>query len=341
MKSSRRPTAADVARAAGVSTATVDRVIHGRLPVSSATAKRVLDAALALGYHFAPLIAQGLRRSNYTLALLLQKPTSLFYPAVAGLIRQVAAHRAPHSISVEVQYLESQAPRTIVSALEKIADHVQVIAMVTIDDPSVGIAVSRLRERGIGVISLFSESAVAHAAFLGCDNIQAGRTAGWLVARTAPKPGKVAVVIGSHRFLGHELREQGLRSYFRAEGTDFELVETLFNLEDTGLAEEATLELLRRHPDLAGLYLAGGGTEGAIAALASRSSDAPIGVVCSEMTPATRDALLDGHISAIVATPLEFLANRLIDLVVANETARLSGRHLLPLQIITPENIGL
>ena len=40
----------DVARLAGVSTATVDRVLHGRANVRSATAQRVLKAAAELQY---------------------------------------------------------------------------------------------------------------------------------------------------------------------------------------------------------------------------------------------------------------------------------------------------
>ncbi|SDZ47366.1 LacI family transcriptional regulator, partial [Jannaschia faecimaris] len=40
-----RPTIADLARAAGVSTATVDRVLNGRLSVRAETARKVQDAA--------------------------------------------------------------------------------------------------------------------------------------------------------------------------------------------------------------------------------------------------------------------------------------------------------
>ena len=48
----------DVAREAGVSTATVDRVLNARLPVRDETARRVFEAARAVGYHAAALIGQ-------------------------------------------------------------------------------------------------------------------------------------------------------------------------------------------------------------------------------------------------------------------------------------------
>ena len=45
-----RPTLADVARAAGVSTATVDRVLNGRAGVRARTREVVTEAARRLGY---------------------------------------------------------------------------------------------------------------------------------------------------------------------------------------------------------------------------------------------------------------------------------------------------
>ena len=37
--------------------------------------------------------------------------------------------------------------------------------------------------------------------------------------------------VGSHRFHGQEMREIGFRSYFREYAPEFELVETMVNLE--------------------------------------------------------------------------------------------------------------
>ena len=53
-----RPTITDLAKAAGVSVATVDRVLNGRHKVREETARRVYDAANAIGYHAIGLIRQ-------------------------------------------------------------------------------------------------------------------------------------------------------------------------------------------------------------------------------------------------------------------------------------------
>ena len=49
-------TLAQVAKAAGVSIATVDRVLNGRATVSGKRMERVYEAARALNYHGLPLL---------------------------------------------------------------------------------------------------------------------------------------------------------------------------------------------------------------------------------------------------------------------------------------------
>ena len=53
-----RPTLKDVAVAAGVGTATVDRVLNKRGNVREATARRILKAARLVGYHACDLFEQ-------------------------------------------------------------------------------------------------------------------------------------------------------------------------------------------------------------------------------------------------------------------------------------------
>ena len=72
----KRPRISDLAQASGVSVATVDRVLNSRLPVREETARRVYEAASAIGYHAASLIKQRMRQDlpEYRLGFLLQKP---------------------------------------------------------------------------------------------------------------------------------------------------------------------------------------------------------------------------------------------------------------------------
>ncbi|MBR7508485.1 hypothetical protein KC216_21730, partial [Mycobacterium tuberculosis] len=80
--------------------------------------------------------------------------------------------------------------------------------------------------------------------YVGLNNRKAGRTAAWMIAKTARRPGKVAIFVGSHRFQGHELREIGFRSFFRGEAPEFTVLDTLINLETRQITHEAMLNLL-------------------------------------------------------------------------------------------------
>ena len=59
----KRPTITDVAKAAGVSVATVDRVLNGRLPVREETSRRVFEAAEKIGLTYAQVYSC---RLNFT-----------------------------------------------------------------------------------------------------------------------------------------------------------------------------------------------------------------------------------------------------------------------------------
>ena len=122
--------------------------------------------------------------------------------------------------------------------------------LVSVDHPSVSQAVEDLRQRGIPTFGLLTGlTTPAWAGYVGIDNRKAGRLAAWTIARTAQVPGEVGILVGSHRYLGHEMREIGFRSYFREHAPSFRVLEAIVNLEEPRIAYEATLDLLKKHPE--------------------------------------------------------------------------------------------
>ena len=167
------------------------------------------------------------------------------------------------------------------------------------------------------VFSLLSDFAEGHrTGYLGLDNLKHGRTAGWLMALAAKGPdlkaaGKLAIFVGGHRWHGHELRETGFRAYLRERAPGLVVLEALVNLETRQLTYEATLALLARHSTLRGVYVAGGGMEGAIAALREvRRPD--VALIVSALTPESRAALAEGVATMVLDTPLEKLCRALM-----------------------------
>lgn len=215
--------------------------------------------------------------------------------------------------------------------------------MVAVDHPTITAAVLDLAQRNIPVFTLLSDSATGvRRGYLGVNNRKAGRTAGWIIHKASRRAGRIAVFVGNYRFLGHELRELGLRTYFREHAPEFSVLDSFVNLEERKIAYEATLDCLRRYPDLVGIYVAGGGMEGVIAALRDEPPPEMIQVVVNENTPDTRSALTDGVVTMVLATPLDKLVRELIPLMVraiSEGSKDISSQTFLSFDILVSENL--
>lgn len=108
------------------------------------------------------------------------------------------------------------------------------------------------------------------------------------------------------------MREAGFRSYFREHAPQFQVIESVTNLETRKLTYEVTLELLHKNPDLVVLYSAGGGIEGSIAALRDEAAGGDMSVVVNEIMPETISGMAEGLVTAVQATPLDDICRNLI-----------------------------
>jgi len=341
----RRPTIADVARTAGVSVATVDRVLNRRHPVREETARRVLAAGEAIGFHAIGLLRQRALPDAppFTFGFVLQKEGHDFYRGLAAALGE-AARTAPGVRGRAVTaFAPDLTPGAVAETLAEVGGRADAVAVVAVDHPSVTAAIEGLKARGVPVFALLSGlTAPAPSGYVGLDNRKAGRMAAWAIARTARAAGEVGLIVGSHRYLGHEMREIGFRSYFREHAPDFRLLDTLTNLEEPRIAHEATLDLLKRHPGLVGLCVAGGGMEGVIAALREENRQGTLSVVVNELTPITRQALIDDVITLAIATPIAAVAERTVDAMIRGARRPLPetiGQVLLPFELYTSENL--
>ena len=340
-----RATITDIARAASVSVATVDRVLNARLPVRDETAKRVYEAAQKLGYHATSLIRQRLVSDlpEVTLGFILQRKDQYFYQKLGEMLLSAVDTAPTIKGRAIIHYVDEQTPGQVVAALELMSKRAGAIALTSLDHHSVTQAIQGLKQRGMPVFSMLSDFAQgARESYIGLNNRKVGRTAAWLIWKTAKKTGKVGVFVGSHRWHGHELRETGFRSFFREFAPEFEIVDTLVNMETSQVTYEATLNLLERQPDMAGFYVAGGGMEGAIAALREFETARLPSVVVNEQTPESIAALQDHVVTGVIATPLEQMCKSLVAMMVgtlAKGASETPGQVFLPFDLKVPESI--
>ena len=340
----RRPRLTDIAREAGVSLATVARVLNGREAVRADTAARVAEAAGRLGFHAAHLM--GMRAEPILPArrfgVLLHKAGQEFYQTFAHELEAALAMLPGARGRLVVEFASSQAPSEVARLLRGFQGRVDVLAATAVSHPEVTAAVADLKQRGLPVFALLSDFAQGvREGYVGLNNLKVGRIAGWMVATAARKPGKVAVFVGGHRWHGHELREIGFRAYLREAAPQLDVMDTLVNLETRQLTYDATLALLARQPDLRGIYVAGGGMEGAIAALREARQPGEVVLVVNELTAESRVGLAEGWVTLVDATPLPALCRDLIALMAQSAAGAAGGKgqYFLPPDLHIAESL--
>ena len=339
-----RPTIIDLAKAAGVSTATVDRVLNGRHNVREETVRRVHEAAEAIGYHGANVIRYRLLadKPEFRLGLVLQKPRHAFYQDVQRIFEAQARACMLRRVQITARFTETARPEELAEILMSFKGRVDAVAATGLDHHLVTQAVQTLRGSGLPVYALLSDFAQGvRESYFGTNNLKVGRIAGWFISKLARQPGKVGLFVGGPRFHGHELRETGFRSFFRDAAPDFQLLDTQINLETRQLTYEATSDLLARHPDLVGLYVAGGGMEGAIQAVREARAAPRVVLIVNELTPESQSGLQDQTISVVLGTPIRQLATDLIALMIATSEkgmAEIPGQRFFPSEVWTPES---
>lgn len=313
----KRPTILDLAAASGVSVATVDRVLNRRLPVREDTAMRVVAAAEAIGFHATGLLRQRLHESpKRTFAFLLQKRDHEFYRNFAAELTAATKEATAIQGRALVEFNDEIVPATIARRIREAASRADAIAVVAVDHPLVNEAIAEVSRAGKHVLTLLSDvAAPERAACLSADTRRGGRTAAWAISRMARTPGKVGILLGSHRYLSQELAEISFRSYMREHAPEITLLEPLINLDDPRIAYEAIVDMIGNTPDLVGIYVAGGGAEGLISALRDEKAGHRIVAVCNELTADTRSALIDGTVDLVLDTPIREISRRAVDIM--------------------------
>jgi LacI family transcriptional regulator len=297
----KRATVHDVARMAGVSLATVDRVLNGRPGVRPQTAEKVDLAIRSLEFRrdlSASLLA---RARDLRVAFLIPDGGNAFMESLtAAIARRVRATRNDRVSLTTTPYhaLDSAALIAALEALDPRATDCAVI--VATDNPAVTRAVDAATRRGIAIMTLVSDlPSSSRLHFIGVDNQAAGRTAASLMGRFIHS-GKIGLVVGSLSLRDHRERYEGFAAVAAAEFAGLELVGPVEGLDDDTATETATAKLLREDPDLSGLYSMGAGNAGLLAALSRARHPTHFRVIVHELSDSTRAGLKAGTVDVVL-----------------------------------------
>lgn len=292
----------DVAEAAGVSIATVDRVLNGREGVRAATVDRVETAIRRLGYLPSSLAGRVQPLPNRFL-FLLPAGDNPFFVSIDEAVRRLKEWLPFAGSSFDVKHVDVFDGTALAEALQGVKSSGYAgVAAVALDHPAVREAVNALRREGIAVVTLVSDVPSSNRDhYVGIDNTAAGRTAGSLLGRLLPgRKGKVALIAGSLALRDHAERRFGFEQVISQDFPDVEVIAIREGRDDPGRVKQLATEILREHPDLSGLYNVGAGTHGVIEAVEGAGRAKDLVFIAHELTDENRSALVRGTIDVVI-----------------------------------------
>lgn len=339
-----RPTARDLAKAAGVSLATVDRVLNDRPNVSEKAARQVNEAIERIGF-VRNLAAMNLARSTlYRFHFVLPQAGDQYLHEIMNEIRSVGDALKSEMVSTQIVQIPIENPYLVASHLASLDPaRVEGVAIMAPESPQVRDALNRLVGRGIHVVHLLS--GMEHAAgidFVGIDNYAAGATAARLVGRFCRREkGSIMVIAETMRAHDSIQRRLGFDDVINQDFPHLSVLPSLEMHADRERTRRIVARTLEYNGDVAALYVLGSEARVPITCVAEFVGLDEIIVVAHERTPFSVAALKSGEIDAVIAQNPGHAVRSAVRLLRARTDNReaLKSQDQLRIEILLKDNL--
>ncbi|MEQ1956614.1 LacI family DNA-binding transcriptional regulator [Mesorhizobium sp. CN2-181] len=309
-----KTTLKDIAKAAEVGTATVERVMNGRGNVRPETVEKVLVAARRLDYRRKlPERHRGLIR----IEVILVRPETTFFARLSRGFERIAA-TLDSSVSVNRTFVNEADAKSIADRILHPAARRSGLILAVPQYGAVGAALRQLLGQGVPVLQVMTGMDSGDAALVGIDNEAAGRTAGLLMSAMQRRSGPVVALCHSEVYSVHRRRIRGFSQGIERHGRgNLNFVELLYTFDDAMEASAQLVDAMRRYPDLAGLYNAGGANFALCDVLRRHRATDGIFFVGHELTERTTSALREGIMHIVIDQSPEAQARRAMDMMLS------------------------
>ncbi|CAG1014019.1 MAG: LacI family DNA-binding transcriptional regulator [Rhizobiaceae bacterium] len=339
-----RPTVNDIAEAAGVSLATVDRVLNGRPGVRDKTVSRVNAAIEKLGYVRDVTAANLARQRRYRLIFILPDAPALFVDTLREAIAESVSSSVADRTDVRIVTFPNDNPHALVKSLRALsADDTDGVAIFAQETPHVRDAISRLKADGVPIVALVSDLPnTERDHFVGIDNVAAGRTAGFLMGKFLGNTGgSVMVLVSSMQARDNVERRLGFDQVMSESFPAIEVLPSIENHDDEETTTRLVSEVLRKRPDITGIYSAGHGSQALVEVLRGYERRHDITLIAHELTKVTREALRDHLMDAVISQNVGHIVRSALRVLRAKSDGLdiVSSQERIRIEIVVRENL--
>lgn len=302
----------DIARQAGVGTATVERVLNARGNTRPETAQKVLLTARALGYdRHLPEPYKGLVR----IEVVMVRPDTPFFARLNRAFSRIAATLDPVVI-LHRTFLDEADPHGLARHIADPGFRRAGLIIVGPDHPVVRARLREARQSGVAVTTIVSRIDDGDEAFVGIDNYAAGRTAGfYMESMLRTRAGRLVAFCHSGVYSVHKERIRGFSTFLaeHARPDHHRFVLVLFGQDDRTRSAAIFREALELYPDIVGVYSAGGGNAGVAHVMERQGLARSILWIGHELTENSRRWLTEGVMDIVLDQAPEIQARRAVD----------------------------
>ncbi|WP_415234215.1 LacI family DNA-binding transcriptional regulator [Pseudorhodobacter sp.] len=290
------PTVRDVAALADVSLATVDRVLNNRKGVSAKAIAKVRAAVAQSGYIRNLAAANLSQRRVYRFCFVVPAGDTGFIALLQNAIEAQRSHLMQRQILIQIVPTRAFDVAGQVAVLRSL--DCDAVALMVSESPEIQEEVSRLMAAGIQVVTLVADLPQSgRSAYVGIDNVAAGRTAAEFMGRFVHGAGPVLMIAGSLTSRDHTERLMGFRLVMQERFETLGLLPVVEGSDDATTVERLVLAAAAAQP-LAGIYAIGAGNRGLVRAV-NAITPKPVTIV-HELTPTSRAGLRDGTITLVL-----------------------------------------
>jgi len=296
----------EIAKLAGVSRGTVDRVLNNRGSVNQETEKSIREIAKSLNYSpniAGKNLAVRKKKLKFGFILFATADSNNFFADVVYGIKDRAAALSDFGVSVEICESGMDHPNQQIKSIDELIGlGINGLAITPMNDPIVAKKLKELSESGIPVVTSNSDlKDCGRLAYVGSNYYKSGETAAGLMNLITNGTAKIGIISGSAHVLCHSERVAGFTDCIASSFPNLVIVNNVVNNDNDEVSFKVTHDMLEKNPEIDALYLTAAGVSGACRAVSGLGLAGKLSIVSFDATPSTCKLLRDGVITATIA----------------------------------------